>query len=514
MVKKSSIFILTAFLIVYQLAFSQEIIWENIVEVDFRSVCDISVDEEDNIYVCFSNIQDYTLGSYDKDGILRWGFSDTSMAYNGVFYGDEEGNSYMIGSIENAQGHADCIYKIFDSEGMPVNQSIYSSSNFSDELGTWIKLDDEKNIYINGFSKDGNDYSLFTLKANPSGMILWAQHEDLKAYSIPQDLIIDDAGNIYSMVFTAKHSDTMYSTLVKYDPDGQLLFAREMNLDGYPGLILGNLHFDSQGDIVTAGIAHTLYSDDGCVIKMDIDGNVIWSRTFNASSGYMGIFDIDLDDNDNIYLGGRITNTDDDAYYAKLRPDGELDWEKVYDGPGVALDHFIKVILRNNYCYFIGVETGISSQWDFLVLKTNQAGDIIWKLTYDGPAHKTDDLEDFCFDTEDNILMCGFTEVGVFDSRGITIKYSNPLGIDEITGPDVLLSVYPNPAVNYIEIQSWHLSPPAVYYIIDIHGRSLQQGEINDFSNFHIDLQGLGQGIYFLVIDDGHKQYNAKFVKN
>ena len=94
------------------------------------------------------------------------------------------------------------------------------------------------------------------------------------------------------------------------------------------------------------------------------------------------------------------------------------------------------------------------------------------------------------------------------------MKYSNPLGVDEIIAPDAVLSVYPNPAGNYLEIQGGSLHSQAEYRIIDIHGRIILQDGIKDFSSPRIELQGLIPGIYFLQIDDGHKQYNAKFVKN
>jgi hypothetical protein len=304
------------------------------------------------------------------------------------------------------------------------------------------------------------------------------------------------------------------TTLVKYDPAGLKLLSKELEVNGYSGLAIGNINFNEQGNLIMGGFAHTYNTDDGCVMEVDPDGNILWNRTFHASSGELGIFDIDLDASDNIYICGRIKKNDDDAYYAKLHPDGDVAWEFVYEGPGASLDEFRKVLNHNNYCYFAGVETGISTKWDFLIMKTDLSGEIVWKLTYDGDAHRTDDLDDICFDSESNILVGGFIEVELFHHKGVTIKYSNPLGIDEITNQDALLSVYPNPAGNYLEIQAQALHLQAEYKIIDIQGRIILQDAIKDFSNPRIELQGLNPGIYFLKIYDGHKQYNAKFVKN
>jgi hypothetical protein len=80
--------------------------------------------------------------------------------------------------------------------------------------------------------------------------------------------------------------------------------------------------------------------------------------------------------------------------------------------------------------------------------------------------------------------------------------------INEIT--EQKLSVYPNPASQSISLRMPDLTNDAVYHIIDITGRVLLNGKVSST----INIQDLQQGVYFVEVRDGNKQYVSKFIKN
>ena len=65
------------------------------------------------------------------------------------------------------------------------------------------------------------------------------------------------------------------------------------------------------------------------------------------------------------------------------------------------------------------------------------------------------------------------------------------------------LTTYPNPSSGFISLINFN------YEIIDQRGRQVLTGQAK--SN-HLDLKGLGSGLYFLRIDDGEQNRITKII--
>ncbi len=72
------------------------------------------------------------------------------------------------------------------------------------------------------------------------------------------------------------------------------------------------------------------------------------------------------------------------------------------------------------------------------------------------------------------------------------------------------LTVYPNPANQSISLQVDGLTPNATYQIIDITGRKILSGTVQE----SINIQPLQSGVYFVQVKDGTKTVVTKFIKN
>ena len=72
-------------------------------------------------------------------------------------------------------------------------------------------------------------------------------------------------------------------------------------------------------------------------------------------------------------------------------------------------------------------------------------------------------------------------------------------------------SIYPNPAFNYIAIET-DFSTEKSIYLTDAIGQILQT-IITSENSFIIDLQNVGSGIYIIKIEDGMNSWSQKFVK-
>jgi hypothetical protein len=90
---------------------------------------------------------------------------------------------------------------------------------------------------------------------------------------------------------------------------------------------------------------------------------------------------------------------------------------------------------------------------------------------------------------------------------------NNVYSINE--SPDVVknITVYPNPASDHIDMQIPNIAPgETLYYqLFNMQGQSVIKGQIDNFF-YHIQLDGLNNGIYLLRIYDAGSQSAQRII--
>jgi hypothetical protein len=80
-------------------------------------------------------------------------------------------------------------------------------------------------------------------------------------------------------------------------------------------------------------------------IKYEPDGTEAWRRFTRGGYDQAGGRDVAVDAHGNAYVTGRGFNVNEnmDFITVKYRPDGALDWTRIYDGPGGRTDIPIRI---------------------------------------------------------------------------------------------------------------------------------------------------------------------------
>ena len=142
--------------------------------------------------------------------------------------------------------------------------------------------------------------------------------------------------------------------------------------DGY--LLVGNT-FLSSGNI------------DGYVMKLDTQGNPIWNVTLKASDGINKLFSGVPDGNDLIVAGltqPQTNSTNSHAWILKLDSNGNLVWNKTF---GDSVESAARAVtLTQDNCYVAAgyVDLGGNGNYDFLALKLDVNGNLLWNKTFGG----------------------------------------------------------------------------------------------------------------------------------
>jgi hypothetical protein len=134
------------------------------------------------------------------------------------------------------------------------------------------------------------------------------------------------------------------------------------------------------------------------------------------------------DPDGNVYLisGHFIRSLDDfDIMINKIKPSGEEEWTKTYNGLGNGSDSPTEILLLNNYIYVTGRSEGEGTQQDIVLLKYSLSGDLIWVRRFNGRIGLNDVPVKMNADLRSNeIVITGFSHIDRFNSEIVTLKYN------------------------------------------------------------------------------------------
>lgn len=275
--------------------------------------------------------------------------------------------------------------------------------------------------------------------------------------------------------FVFKDSTGLYERLCNFDSHGEFI---SYNKEKLPRIFISGPTYDKNGNAYTFN--RNLDKPDSIpptLVKYDPKGNLIWEKTIPQ--------DINENDSLKIYIyrnninakmldSNHIIVYHSKYYYDSLKTRIHFPFFYIYDLDGNLLKNY---------------------EWD---LKIN--GNVRWWYIQD--IYKEDDNHLFIIGRPTSNME--------IDSRIIIsrIKFSTTSVKDENINKISMLEVYPNPAIDVININI--KDGIFNYKILDVLGQVVQAGKTQG----QIEINKLIPGIYNLEISDDKNKYFAKFIKN
>lgn len=229
-------------------------------------------------------------------------------------------------------------------------------------------------------------------------------------------------------------------------------YARAIAVDG-----AGNVYVTGN----SANNENWPYDYDYLTIKYNSDGDTVWVRTYAGPGAPENNDDYALalavDDAGNAYVTGHSpgSGTSDDIVTIKYYPDGDTAWIRRYNGPGNDVDvaRAIAVDGTGNV-YVTGSSYNAAVSDDYLTIKYDSAGNMVWLTEYNGPPGDGGDYANaLALDTAGNVYITGrsfggWSPLGMDDY--LTIKYTQAPGVTENRQQNIAARVflsanYPNP---------------------------------------------------------------------
>ena len=327
--------------------------------------------------------------------------------------------------------------------------------------------------------------------------------------------------------------------LVFFDDNGNVQSSQSLNDYMAQGYRVQYLH----NSVLISGLSED--ASDFILVKMDLEGNVIWEQAYGGNSDDH-CFGMDVNDNGEIFLAGHtLSGTANwDTYTIKIDFDGEILWEQIIGNPrgfdpeyihdeawGIrATDDGGCVTIAGTgdeyeaYSECYGEEC--SDIWRAYLIKFDEGGQVEWERTF-SPLEISEDNYDWAgedIDLTDDGGAIVAVDNGQFGFLRIE-NVQNALNIDNeklVTEDFRLFSNFPNPFNSSTKINYQLLKKNYVRLnIFDTNGNTLIE-LVNEFQRAGVysmlwrgsNKQGLTlpSGIYYYQIQVGDHLKSNKMV--
>jgi hypothetical protein len=386
----------------------------------------------------------------------------------------------------------------------------------------------------------GNQVKIFLMRLNNNFDTLWTKilYDDTVYMALRQCIETSDHG--FALCGEKKvYNQPTYATqafMIKTDSLGNIEYEKLYNITGGHngdkcddasritetpdrGFLLGCITYD----ILQQG------NGDPVVIKTDSLGNVKWIKNFGSNEKELTA-NVHVCKDSNYLVASMwstYTSLGNEVWRAKihlskLRPDGSIIWEKIYE-PDFAFLTIYKIVEYNNGDFVItGIKEDIfynTGAFVTYLLKVNSNGDSIW---YRNIYHETNlttipDVNDVLNieTTQDgSIVGCGKVlkvnyipqSMWVFktDSLGCLQPGCQYVGVEELQKAKAgELKINPNPATTQTTITYMQLNKESQLQIYNMMGQMVYEEKLSKGSmQTTVDTRAYKKGLYKVVVGE------------
>lgn len=298
---------------------------------------------------------------------------------------DDEGNVYLTGSVGNGIDQ-DYLTAKYDDQGRLLWWKTYDGG--ANDWGYVLDLDPAGGVVVTGASQGAETNDIVTIAYSGDGSQRWIDRWDGGGRDSPAGIVVADDGRAYLAAEVDTEGEDANIVTLAYDANGGLLWSRAYDRAGttdYPRTIA----LDASGVVVVGSARREGLDYDWVTLAYGRDGSLRWSDLHGGERSDTP-YDVAVDETGQIFVAGKVDNgTNDDAAVVAYADDGTRRWAFQHDG-GVQ-DHLFAVALDGGGELVAAGQAyrrkGERGDYDFLALRLDPAGELVWEATYDrGPV--------------------------------------------------------------------------------------------------------------------------------
>lgn len=399
----------------------------------------ITRDYSGNVYVTGGS-QGTTTGAdivtnkYSSTGAAIW-----SRRYDASNHGNDIGYAitlaggaiYVAATSDSATNGSDILLLKYNLDGNRQWVVRYDGAHGVDTAVSVIDNHDDGGVFLLGISTGATTGADFVvIKYKPDGRKSWVRRYDGPAHGYDQAVAIsiDTSGGVAVAGNSAGATTGTDYAVVKYDRDGTRQWVRRyngINTDHVHGLVVAE-----SGDVIVTGNSwRTDTRSDILSIAWDMNGVLKWSRRYNGHASVDSGHAIATDVNGNIYVAGITSNGgQSDIVVLKYDSDGNQQWLRTFAGAAGGDENASTMLVDGLGNVYVTGTTWVGNVDfdDIITLKYDTDGNQIWQRTYQGTGHGNDYPIGIVQDSNNNIVLTGYTFTAATPSQMdyITISYA------------------------------------------------------------------------------------------
>jgi hypothetical protein len=471
-----------------------------------------------------------SLSSQPPDTLWTRTYGDSTTDYGlSVQEVTEEPGGYIIAGQSAPFGSTD--YDVYliktDQDGEMVWTRTYGGSDV--DGGRCVdQTSDGGYIVVGGTRSYGvGGYDIYLIKTDQDGDTVWTRTYGGSDYDYGYcvDQTSDGGYIIVGNTRSYGAGDTdVY--LIRTNGVGDTLWARTYGDSGWEEGHSVEETFDY--GFIISGITDSYGAGNGDVylIKTDVNGDSVWTRTYGGSDTDVGWSARQTSDDGFIVAGSSSSfGADYDVYVVKTDEQGISSWIWNYGGGGDDEGWSVQEVPDGGYIITGRTKTYGAGSHDVYVIRTYEDGFPAWQDAYGGTGF--DDGWSVQVTSDGGYIVAGYTDsfgAGAFDVYLIKIA-GEGAGVsngDMVRGPSLSLTATPNPAGSEVEFGYRVYRTQAVCIAIyNLVGQKVQQlvyGEVA--SGWHTiswdcrDFRGsrVSPGIYFCRMQSEGQEVTEKVV--
>jgi hypothetical protein len=254
------------------------------------------LDSAGNIYVTGGSIVnpaanwDYVTIKYRPDGDTCWlRRYDSPFSREDKPAGiavDDSGFVYVTGASRSAENSWDYLTIKYSAVGETTWTRRLDGVGHSDDMAAAVAFAADRGVIVTGKSY-GIDRmpDIVTISYGTDGKTRWQQTYTGTGvgHDLANSLAIDGTGNAYVAGSVTNQGSSYDYLLLKYSPQGRLLWSRTYDGPGHRVDMVSGLKLDSRGDPVITGQSMGVgTSSDYATVKYSATGETLWVRRYNS----------------------------------------------------------------------------------------------------------------------------------------------------------------------------------------------------------------------------------------
>ena len=306
-----------------------------------------------------------------------------------------------------------------DTNGKVIWTNTFGGSNISDARFAH-QTSDGGYIIIGSIPSSRENTDIWLIKTDEFGDSVWTKtfggEKSDYGFFVQQT---SDGGYILTGGTESYGKDSWDLWIIKTDIAGDTIWTKTFG--GIRSDVGETVVQTTDGGYLITGSTESFGSgnNDAWIIKTDSLGNLLWERTYGGSDDDLGISGRQTSDGGYIITGctksyGAGSN---DVWLIKTNSEGDTIWTKTFGGNADDLGHSVEQTSEDGYIitgYTLSYGEGSNDVW---LIKTNTVGDILWTKTFGG---RKDDKGYFVQQISDGgYIITGSTEsygVGLMDA--------------------------------------------------------------------------------------------------